>query len=81
MVYRYGRVNYVLAKRLDLLNQVQKLQESLKVSGDVSYTCETAGYFYLYQVQSHALLNPVLNLLNCLKIVLSLGRGSLGEIS
>lgn len=40
---RYGRVNYVLAKRIDLLNQVQKLQESLGVIGDVSYTCETAG--------------------------------------
>lgn len=49
---RYGRVNYVLAKRIDLLNQVQKLQESLGVIGDVSYTCETAGYFYLYQVVS-----------------------------
>lgn len=49
---RYGRVNYVLAKRIDLLNQVQKLQESLGVTGDVSYTCETAGYFYLYQVIS-----------------------------
>lgn len=47
---RYGRVNYVLAKRIDLLNQVQKLQESLLVDGDVAYTCETAGYFYLYQV-------------------------------
>lgn len=47
---RYGRVNYVLAKRIDLLNQVQKLQESLNVAGDVAYTCETAGYFYLYQV-------------------------------
>lgn len=49
---RYGRVNYVLAKRIDLLNEVQKLQESLGVIGDVSYTCETAGYFYLYQVVS-----------------------------
>lgn len=47
---RYGRVNYVLAKRIDLLGQVQKLQESLLVTGDVAYTCETAGYFYLYQV-------------------------------
>lgn len=48
--FRYGRVNYVLSKRLDLLTQVQKLQESLGVPGDVAYTCETAGYFYLYQV-------------------------------
>lgn len=49
---RYGRVNFVLAKRLDLLNEVQKLQESLEVAGDVAYTCETAGHFYLYQVLS-----------------------------
>jgi len=49
---RYGRVNYVLAKRVDLLSQVQKLQESLGVSGDNAYTCETAGYFYLYNVMA-----------------------------
>lgn len=49
---RYGRVNYVLAKRLDLLMEVQKLQESLQVKGDVAYTCETAGHFYLYQILS-----------------------------
>ena len=72
--YRYGRVNFVLAKRLELLSEVQRLQvicnavpfmyflggeklyklfclqESLDVHGDVSYTCETAGYFFLYQV-------------------------------
>lgn len=53
--YRYGRVNYVLAKRLDLLTEVQRLQDSLDVSGDVAYTCETAGYFYLYQVFIHIL--------------------------
>ncbi|XP_058061541.1 RNA helicase aquarius [Anopheles bellator] len=47
---RYGRVNYVLAKRIDLLGQVQQLQESLGVRGDVAYTCETAGHFYLYHV-------------------------------
>ena len=47
---RYGRVNYVLARRLELLKEVGRLQESLGVPGDVSYTCETAGHFYLYQV-------------------------------
>ncbi|XP_076342913.1 LOW QUALITY PROTEIN: RNA helicase aquarius [Tachypleus tridentatus] len=47
---RYGRVNFVLAKRLDLLKDVSRLQDSLGVIGDVSYTCETAGHFYLYQV-------------------------------
>uniref|UniRef100_A0A665WP71 RNA helicase aquarius n=1 Tax=Echeneis naucrates TaxID=173247 RepID=A0A665WP71_ECHNA len=49
---RYGRVNYVLARRLELLKEVARLQESLDVPGDVSYTCETAGHFYLYQVIS-----------------------------
>ncbi|XP_030376024.1 RNA helicase aquarius [Scaptodrosophila lebanonensis] len=49
---RYGRVNYVLAKRMDLLAKVQRLQEALDVSGDNAYTCETAGYFYLYNVMA-----------------------------
>lgn len=49
---RYGRVNYVLSRRLELLQEVARLQESLGVPGDVSYTCETAGHFYLYQVMS-----------------------------
>ncbi|XP_041357905.1 RNA helicase aquarius-like [Gigantopelta aegis] len=49
---RYGRVNYVLAQRLELLQEVARLQSSLGVTGDMSYTCETAGYFFLYQVLS-----------------------------
>ena len=49
---RYGRVNYVLAKRIELLEQVKKLQETLGVYGDVAYTCETAGYFFLYEILS-----------------------------
>ncbi|TRZ02669.1 hypothetical protein DNTS_024402 [Danionella cerebrum] len=49
---RYGRVNYVLSRRLELLQEVARLQESLNVPGDVSYTCETAGHFYLYQIMS-----------------------------
>uniref|UniRef100_A0A8C3IGU0 RNA helicase aquarius n=1 Tax=Chrysemys picta bellii TaxID=8478 RepID=A0A8C3IGU0_CHRPI len=49
---RYGRVNYVLGRRLELLREVGRLQESLGVPGDVSYTCETAGHFFLYQVMS-----------------------------
>ncbi|CAD6201771.1 GSCOCG00002767001-RA-CDS [Cotesia congregata] len=47
---RYGRVNYVLAKRIDLLAEVQRLKDSLDVKGDVAYTCETAGYFFMDQV-------------------------------
>ncbi|XP_012584001.1 PREDICTED: intron-binding protein aquarius [Condylura cristata] len=49
---RYGRVNYVLARRIELLEEVKRLQKSLGVPGDASYTCETAGYFFLYQVMS-----------------------------
>ncbi|XP_072032730.1 RNA helicase aquarius-like [Amphiura filiformis] len=49
---RYGRVNYVLARRLELLQEVERFQESLGVHGDVAYTCETAGHFFLYQVVS-----------------------------
>ncbi|XP_040564351.1 RNA helicase aquarius [Lepeophtheirus salmonis] len=49
---RYGRVNYVLNKRLELLNEVGRLQSSLNVHGDLAYTCETAGYFFLYHVLS-----------------------------
>lgn len=40
----------MLSKRLELLQEVQRFQESLEVPGDVSYTCETAGHFFLYQV-------------------------------
>uniref|UniRef100_A0A915IU13 Intron-binding protein aquarius n=1 Tax=Romanomermis culicivorax TaxID=13658 RepID=A0A915IU13_ROMCU len=47
---RYGRVNYVLAKRLELLKEVERMQVSLGVKGDVAYTCETAQHFYLYQI-------------------------------
>ncbi|TRY75128.1 hypothetical protein TCAL_00660 [Tigriopus californicus] len=49
---RYGRVNYVLAKRLELLDEVSRLQKSLDVRGDVAYTCETSGYFFLYEILS-----------------------------
>ncbi len=49
---RYGRVNYVLAKRIELLEKVKKLQTTLGVYGDVAYTCETAGHFFLYEIKS-----------------------------
>lgn len=71
VAFRYGRVNFILALRLELLGEVKRLQvcvvcypprvvsmshylaqDSLEVGGDVSYTCETAGHFYLYQVLS-----------------------------
>ena len=49
---RYGRVNYVLSKRLELLEAVGRLATSLGLSTDAAYTCETAGYFFLYHVLS-----------------------------
>ena len=54
---RYGRVNFVLSRRLHLLDEVRRLQESLGVQGDVSYTCETAGHFYLYQIIRYGSIN------------------------
>lgn len=49
-----GRVDWCLARRLELLNKVSEISESMGVSsfaqrgpnGESSYTCETAGYFY-----------------------------------
>lgn len=49
---RYGRVDYILQRRLDLLGQVDRLAKCLRVPGDVSYTCETASYFFLHHVVS-----------------------------
>ena len=55
---RYGRVNYVLGKRMELLAQVDKLQNSLKIKdGALAYTCETAGYFFLYHIQVGYFIN------------------------
>ena len=49
---RYGRVNYVLSKRIELLAEVQRLADSLDLSIDAGYTCETAGFFFLYHIFS-----------------------------
>lgn len=43
-------MNFILALRMELLKEVERLQQSLGVQGDVAYTCETAGHFFLYQV-------------------------------
>ncbi|KAI8048857.1 P-loop containing nucleoside triphosphate hydrolase protein [Syncephalis plumigaleata] len=45
-----GRVSSFLERRVLLLQQVSRLATSLGLSGDHGYTCETAGYFYLYHV-------------------------------
>ena len=48
---KQGRVNYSLSRRIALLSQVSFLGTSLKIAGDVGYTCETAGYFYSEHVK------------------------------
>lgn len=49
---RYGRVNYVLTKRLELLDEVDRLAKSLEdvVCDTAAYSCETAVHFYLNYV-------------------------------
>ncbi|GAB2209722.1 hypothetical protein Drorol1_Dr00026945 [Drosera rotundifolia] len=49
---RQGRVNAMLVRRLELLSEVERLARSLQLPGDVGYTCETAGYFWLLHVYS-----------------------------
>ena len=62
---KYGRVNYFLAKRIELLAEVNRLAaryardtfgfsfsslRSLNIVGDFGYTCETASYFYSFHL-------------------------------
>mmetsp|Transcript_4030 Transcript_4030/g.6213 ORF Transcript_4030/g.6213 Transcript_4030/m.6213 type:complete len:1352 (+) Transcript_4030:1-4056(+) len=47
---KMGRVNHMLARRLELLAEIERLAQSLQVATDVAYTCETAAYFYLNHV-------------------------------
>ncbi|CAG8713817.1 13961_t:CDS:10, partial [Acaulospora morrowiae] len=49
---KYGRVNSFLERRLFLLGEVDRIAKSLEIGGEHGYTCETAGYFYLYHVLS-----------------------------
>ncbi|KAL4443940.1 hypothetical protein ABPG75_011677 [Micractinium tetrahymenae] len=47
---RVGRVNAMLARRLELLAEVERLAKMLQVSESVAYTCETAAHFWLLHV-------------------------------
>jgi intron-binding protein aquarius len=40
----------MLGLRVQQLAEVERLAASLKVAGDVGYTCETAAHFYLFHV-------------------------------
>ena len=48
---RYGRVNYVLGKRLELLDEVDRLTKSLAGADSAAYSCETAILFYANVIQ------------------------------
>ncbi|TPX64939.1 hypothetical protein SpCBS45565_g05517 [Spizellomyces sp. 'palustris'] len=49
---KYGRVTAFLEKRVQLLGDVDRLAQGLEIPGAHGYTCETAGYFYLYHILS-----------------------------
>jgi intron-binding protein aquarius len=51
-ISRSGRVNWSLERRMELLGEVQRLAASLGCAGDVGYSCETAGYFYVEHIKS-----------------------------
>lgn len=48
---KQGRVNWSLARRLQLLGQVTRLASSLQLPGDVGHSCETAAYFFTAQIK------------------------------
>jgi intron-binding protein aquarius len=43
---KFGRVNSFLERRIFLLQEVDRLSQSLSIEGAHGSTCETAGYFY-----------------------------------
>eukprot|EP01103_Thecamoeba_quadrilineata_P002733 TRINITY_DN1262_c0_g2_i1.p1 TRINITY_DN1262_c0_g2~~TRINITY_DN1262_c0_g2_i1.p1 ORF type:complete len:1382 (+),score=283.84 TRINITY_DN1262_c0_g2_i1:49-4194(+) len=43
---KFGRVNYMLNRRLELLSEVDSLAKSIEVNDDVGYTTETATNFF-----------------------------------
>mmetsp|Transcript_299 Transcript_299/g.1022 ORF Transcript_299/g.1022 Transcript_299/m.1022 type:complete len:1462 (+) Transcript_299:73-4458(+) len=48
---KWGRVNYMLQRRIDLLGKVERLAESIGEHGqDAAYTCENAEHFFLQHV-------------------------------
>jgi intron-binding protein aquarius len=50
---KWGRVDFMLKRRLELLELVGKLAKSLGLDAEnASYTCETARFFFLQHVQS-----------------------------
>lgn len=48
---RYGRVDFILGERLELLKRVERLAVTVGTSVDVAATCETSGHFYVAHVE------------------------------
>jgi intron-binding protein aquarius len=49
---KYGRVSSFLERRLALLQEVDRLAQSLVITGEHGSTCETAGYFFKIHIQT-----------------------------
>ena len=49
---RYGRINFMLERRLDLMSIVLKLANSINVFTHEEYTCENAILFYEFHIKS-----------------------------
>jgi len=48
---KWGRVNYMLQRRIDLLSKVERLANTFGLHGqDAAYTCENAQHFFLQHV-------------------------------
>jgi len=47
---KWGRVQFMLGKRLELLQEVGRLAASLNIPAEVDYSCETAQHFFLFNV-------------------------------
>ncbi len=47
---KFGRVNYMLERRIHCLDEVSRLAKSLGLADDAAYTCENAAHFYLQHV-------------------------------
>jgi len=49
---RYGRINFMLQRRIELLGNVLKLANSINVFTHEEYTCENAVLFYEFHIKS-----------------------------
>eukprot|EP01064_Diplonema_japonicum_P036639 TRINITY_DN8313_c0_g1_i2.p1 TRINITY_DN8313_c0_g1~~TRINITY_DN8313_c0_g1_i2.p1 ORF type:complete len:1319 (+),score=327.48 TRINITY_DN8313_c0_g1_i2:52-4008(+) len=49
---RWGRVNYMLERRQELLKRVEKLCDAVEVDTGFANTCEAAGNFFKHHVES-----------------------------